>query len=147
MAGETRPERIDVPGPGRESVWDYPRPPRVEPCIRRARVVHAGEVVADSTRALRVLETAGPPTIYIPVADVKAEHLSQTGRATFCEWKGTATHFDLVVGAGIAREPAWAYLDPNPAYEQLGDHVAFYASRVDECYLDDERVIPQPGGY
>lgn len=128
-------------------MWDYPRPPRVETCSRRVRVLLGGEVVADSTRALRVLETSGPPTIYIPSGDVRGGALSQTPRATVCEWKGTAAYFDVEAGGALAPEAAWSYPAPSPGYEQLVGHVAFYPGRVEACFLDDERVRPQPGGY
>jgi uncharacterized protein (DUF427 family) len=102
----------------RESVWDYPRPPRVEPCDRRVRVELGGEAIAESNRGLRVLETAGPPTIYVPLEDVRDGALRPAKGTTVCEWKGTASYFD-----------------------------AIYAGRVDACYLDDERVTPQPGDF
>ncbi len=84
-----------VPGPGQESVWDYPRPPRVEPVPERVRVVAGGIVVADLTRALRVLETAGPPVYYVPPADVRTELLRPTGHTSVCEWKGLARYRQL----------------------------------------------------
>jgi uncharacterized protein (DUF427 family) len=131
----------------RESVWDYPRPPRVEPCRRRVRVIHNGTVVADSTRALRVLETSSPPTIYVPPGDVALDHLSETATTTSCEWKGLARHRDVVVDGRAAPDAAWTYSDPKPGYEELSGYIAFYASRVDECWMDEERVTPQPGSY
>lgn len=135
------------PGPQRESVWDYPRPPRVEPCARRVRVVVEGVVVADSTRALRVLETSSPPTIYVPADDVRGEHLRPTEGKTVCEFKGTASYHDIVVEDRVVDSAAWSYRRPNERYAELRDHVAFYAGRVDEAFLDDERVEPQPGEF
>lgn len=135
------------PGPQRESVWDYPRPPRVEPCARRVRVVVDGVAVADSTRALRVLETSSPPTIYVPPEDVLTEHMRPTEGKTVCEFKGTASYHDVVVGDRVVESAAWSYRRPNERYAELRDHVAFYAGRVDEAYLDDERVEPQPGEF
>lgn len=131
-----------------ESVWDYPRPPRVEPCRRRVRVEHGGTEVADSERGLRVLETASPPTIYVPAADVRTELLTRReDRSSFCEWKGAATYFDLVVDGLMAEAAAWTYLDPRPAYARLAGHYAFYAGRVDAAWLGDERVTPQGGSF
>jgi len=147
MAGEAPPPRRIEPGPGQESVWDYPRPPRIEPSRRRARVEFAGVVIADSVHALRCLETAGPPTIYIPIGDVDADRLSRGPRTTVCEWKGTASYFDIVVGERVAQEAAWWYADPRAGYEMLADHLSFYPGRVDGCWLDDEVVRPQPGRF
>ncbi len=141
-----RPQRIE-PGPGQESVWDYPRRPRVEPERRRARVVFNGEPIADSTRAVRVLETSSPPTIYVPRGDVRMEFLEPVDGTTFCEWKGRAHYFNLRVNGRLSPEAAWTYPSVNPSYAALADHIAFYASRVDEAYLGDERVTPQPGAF
>jgi uncharacterized protein (DUF427 family) len=127
-----------------ERVWDYPRPPALVPCERRVRVEHNGETVAESTAALRVLETSHPPTIYIPPGDVRMDLLTpSSGRTTVCEWKGRAHYYDLA----DVRAVAWAYADPRPAFTALRDHIAFYPSRVDACYLDDERVQAQAGDF
>jgi uncharacterized protein (DUF427 family) len=141
-----RPRRVE-PGPGQESVWDYPRPPRVEDTARRVRVVFAGAVVADTTRARRVLETAGAPVYYVPPGDVRRELLRPSGATTVCEWKGRARYFDVVVGDRTAVGAAWAYPEPAPGYEAIRDHVAFYPGRVDACFVDAERVRPQPGRF
>jgi uncharacterized protein (DUF427 family) len=131
-----------------ESVWDYPRPPRVEPCRRRVRVEYGGTEVADSERGLRVLETASPPTIYVPAADVRTDLLTRReDHSSFCEWKGAATYFDLVVDGLTAEAAAWTYLDPRPAYARLAGHYAFYPGRVDAAWLGDERVKPQGGSF
>ena len=132
----------------RESVWDYPRPPRVEPVGRRVRIEHAGEVVAESERALRVLETASPPTIYIPADDVRTDLLSEVAsKHSHCEWKGRAKYFDLEVGGEASEAVAWHYPEPRDAYANLRGHIAFYAGRVDAAYLGDERVRPQGGTF
>jgi uncharacterized protein (DUF427 family) len=132
-----------------ETVWQYPRPPRVEPSTRRVRVELGGLVVADSRAALRVLETSHPPGIYVPPADLAPGALRPAGaRPTWCEWKGQATYYDLVGGDGrVARSAAWAYHDPVPAYAELRDHVSFYPGRVDRCLLDDEEVEAQEGDF
>ena len=129
-----------------ESVWDYPRPPAVVACRRRVRVELNGRVVADSPHALRVLETASPPTIYLPPADVARELLRETPGHTVCEWKGRARYADVVVDGHRAARAAWWYPDPVPAYARLRDHVAFYPGRV-ACWLGDERVRPQEGDF
>src|SRR5918994_4661825 len=132
----------------KESVWDYPRPPRVEPLDRHVRVELGGETIAESDRALRVLETAGAPTIYVPREDVRTELLTDAeGEHTVCEWKGVADYFHAEAGGRRAERVAWHYPEPEEGYEQLAGHLAFYAGRIDEAYLDDERVTPQPGGY
>lgn len=141
-----RPERIP-PEPGQESVWDYPRPPRVEEATQRVRVVLGGVTVADSARALRVLETSHPPTYYIPMEDVRGEHLVPTRHRTVCEFKGVAHYYDVV--AADRREPgaAWHYPAPAPGYERLRGHVAFYPGRMDACYVGEERVRAQEGDF
>jgi uncharacterized protein (DUF427 family) len=140
--------RLAPNGLPEEAVWDYPRPPALEPCGRRARVVLGGEVIADSARALRVLETASPPTIYVPAADVATESLEPArAHQTFCEWKGAASHFHVRGGGSVAEHAAWAYREPRAPFSRLRGHFAFYPGRVDACYLDDERVTPQPGGF
>jgi uncharacterized protein (DUF427 family) len=127
-----------------ESVWDYPRPPRVEPCGSRVRVVAAGVTVADSERALRVLETSQAPAIYVPPDDVDASLLRPaTGRPTLCEWKGRAVYLDV----GGAPRAAWSYPVPRPGYEAIRDHLAFYPQRVEACYLGDERVAANGGDF
>jgi uncharacterized protein (DUF427 family) len=130
-----------------ESVWDYPRPPRVEPSTRRIRVVIGNVTVADTTRAFRVLETSHPPGYYIPPEDVLSEYLRPSRRRTYCEFKGQARYFDLVIGERVVRDAAWYYPDPAPGYEVLRDHLAFYPGRVDACFVDEEQVVAQEGDF
>ena len=127
-------------------MWDYPRPPRVEPSRRAVRVEFAGRVIAGSRRTLRVLETAGAPCYYVPPRDVRWEVLRPARGSTICEWKGSASYVDVVVGDQVAAAAAWTYRYPNPGYEAIADHVAFYPQQV-RCYLGDEAVRPQPGTY
>ena len=140
------PRRI-VPGPGRESVWDYPRPPRVEDSGKRVQVVCNGVTIADTTRAKRVLETSHPPVYYIPPEDIAMAHLTRTQRASFCEFKGRAGYYTVTVGARVAPDAAWFYPSPAPGYESLRDYVAFYPGRMDACLIDGERVQPQEGDF
>ena len=135
------------PGPGQESVWDYPRPPRVEPVPDRLRVVHGGVTVADTVRGWRVLETSHPPTYYLPVADVLAGALVPAAGQSWCEWKGQASYFDVVAGGRRAARAAWSYPRPTPAFAAIRDHVAFHAALVDSCWVGEERVVPQDGGF
>jgi len=130
-----------------ESVWDYPRPPRVEASARRVRIEFAGEVIADTTRAYRVLETSHPPVYYIPLEDVRAEFLRPSRRRTFCEFKGEARYYDLVAGGREVRDAAWYYARPAHGYEVIADHVAFYPGRGDAASVDGERVEAQPGDF
>jgi uncharacterized protein (DUF427 family) len=130
-----------------ESVWDYPRPPRVEASGRTVKVVFAGEVIAETTRAYRVLETSHPPVYYIPPEDVRREFLRPSRRRTYCEFKGEASYYDLVAGNLEVREAAWSYPEPTPPYDVVRDHVAFYPGKVDAAYLDDEQVVAQPGDF
>jgi uncharacterized protein (DUF427 family) len=140
------PHRI-TPGPGQESVWDYPRPPRLEDTSKHVQIVYNGIVVADSRRAKRVLETSHPPVYYLPPDDVKMEFLTRTDSATFCEWKGLAAYSTLRVGDRQAIDAAWFYPDPTPAFAALKDFIAFYPSKMDACYVDDEQVQAQPGDF
>ena len=130
-----------------ESVWDYPRPPRAEPSTRRIRVVLGGVTVADTTRAIRVLETSHPPAYYVPLEDVRREYLRPGRRQTYCEFKGQASYYDLVVGEREVRDAAWYYPDPSERFAALRDHVAFYPGRVDACFVDEEQVVPQAGDF
>ena len=137
----------DPVGPGQESVWDYPRPPRLEPVPLRLVVVLGGETIAETTRGFRVLETSHPPNYYFPIDDVLTGALEPTTGASFCEWKGRAHYFNARGGNRVETEAAWGYAQPSPAFAPLAGHVAFYASRMDACFVDDELVIPQPGGF
>lgn len=142
-----RPAAILDPGPGQESVWDYPRPPRVEPELREVRVVLGGTEIAASRSALRVLETSSPPTIYVPPGDVRRDLLDSTDERTLCEWKGLATYWSAEILARRFDDVAWSYEDPASPYEVLRGCFAFFPGRVDECWLGSERVRPQPGVY
>lgn len=135
------------PGPGQESVWDYPRPPRVEPVRDRIRAVVDGRLLADTVQAVRVLETAGAPVYYVPPTDVALDRLRENDRQTACEWKGSASYFDYVDDERVIPSIAWTYRQPRPGYEAIRDHLAFYASRLDEAWVGDERARPQPGGF
>lgn len=141
-----RPTRIE-PAPGQESVWDYPRPPRLERTPRHLRVVLGGEVVAETSRGWRVCETAGAPVYYFPPEDVDGHRLRPSSERSFCEWKGTAAYFDVAVGDEVRRAAAWTYPRPIEAFVAIRDHVAFYAASMDECTVDGEVVRPQPGGF
>lgn len=140
------PQRIE-PGPGQESVWDYPRPPRLEPATRRIRVVFNGETLADSQRAYRVLETSHPPVYYLPPEDVRQDLLRPTAQKSFCEFKGVATYWTVQVGDRTAEDAAWSYEAPSSDFAPIQGYLAFYPSRMDACYVDEELVQAQAGDF
>ncbi len=145
----TRPgpsERV-VPGPGQELVWDYPRPPRVDAVPERLRVIVDGEILAETMRGFRVLETAGAPVYYFPPEDVRFDRLETSPHTSFCEWKGTASYHHYEANGRVIHNVAWSYPDPNPGYEAIRDYLAFYAGRVDEAWVGEERATPQPGHF
>ncbi len=141
-----RPERI-APGPGQESVWDYPRPPRLEPVGQRIRVTFNGVAIADTRRAWRVLETSHPPVYYIPPEDLRRDLLVRTSRSSFCEWKGLARYVTVRVGERSAEAAGWTYPEPTAGFEPIRDHVAFYPAAMDRCTVDGEEARPQPGRF
>ena len=135
------------PEPGQESVWDYPRPPRVENVKERVRVLFNGETVADTVNAKRVLETSHPPVYYIPQEDVRMAGLMREARSTVCEFKGRAAYWGLQVeGKGVSNA-AWSYPDPAAGFESIKNHLAFYPSKMDACFVGDERVRAQEGDF
>lgn len=130
-----------------ESVWEYPRPPRLEPSPRLVRVSLGGTRIAQSARTYRVLETSHPPVFYIPRQDVLDGVLESVSRSSFCEWKGSASYFDVVVGERREAAAAWTYSSPSMPFAKIRDYIAFYPSRMDECSVDGEIVVAQPGDF
>ncbi len=130
-----------------ENVQDYPRPPDLQPAGTRLRAVFAELTVADSMDGLRVLETHHAPSYYIPPADVVMAALVPTSRETFCEWKGRAVYYDLIVNGRRSRNAAWSYPAPTARFAALRDHVAFYATSLDAAYVGEIKVQPQPGDF
>jgi uncharacterized protein (DUF427 family) len=136
------------PGPGEESVWDYPRPPRLEQSDKQVKVIFNGVVIAESQRPLRILETSHPPVYYVPPEDVQLDaYFKPTERATFCEWKGAASYYTIVVGKKSAANAAWYYAHPRHPYEALAGYVAFYPGKMDACFVNGEQVQPQEGDF
>ena len=135
------------PGPGQESVWDYPRPPRSEPTVRRIRIIFNGVTIADTRRAIRVLETSHPPVYYLPPEDVRMEYFTPANGSSLCEWKGRASYYDLTVGDRHEAAVAWTYPAPTLDFTPLANHLAVYPGKMDACYVDDERATPQPGTF
>jgi uncharacterized protein (DUF427 family) len=135
------------PGPGQESVWDYPRPPRLEDSDQRIRVVLNGVTLADTHRAKRVLETSHPPVYYIPPEDVQMTCLTRSQRTSFCEWKGRAGYYSIQVGDRHEPDAAWFYPQPTAAFAAIQNYIAFYPSRMDACFVGEEQVTAQPGDF
>lgn len=144
--GQARPSFAVEPGPGQESVWDYPRPPVIVADCRLVEVRLGSELLASSRRACRVLETASPPTFYLPRGDVAMDLLRRSPRRSFCEWKGEASYFDLVAAGQTVPAGAWSYEHPFPAFAKIAGYLSFYPSCVD-CLVDGERVRAQAGGF
>jgi len=141
-----KPQAIK-PGKGQESVWDYPRPPRLERFPKRLQVIFNGILVADSKRAWRVLETSHPPVYYIPPDNIKMSHLRPARGSSLCEWKGQASYYDVIVNEKAAQRAAWRYAQPAAAFSSIKDHIAFYAWAMDTCLVDGEVARPQPGNF
>jgi uncharacterized protein (DUF427 family) len=141
-----KPTRIK-PAAGQESVWDYPRPPRLERTERHIQVVFNNVVVADSWRSWRVLETSHPPVYYIPPEGIMMDYLILTEGGSWCEWKGQAAYYNIEIGNRTAERVAWAYPRPTAPFRAIRDHLAFYSWAMDECLVDGELVRPQPGKF
>ena len=139
-----RPEK---PGPGQESVWDYPRPPRLEPFEGSITIELGGQVIASTTRGWRVLETSHPPTYYLPREAFADGVLRDAPGSSWCEWKGQARYYDLVTEAKVAQKAAWTYPSPTPGFEPIAGALAVMAGQVDRCTVNGEAVAAQPGGF
>lgn len=132
---------------GQESVWTFPRPSIAQATARHLRIEHRGTVAAETRRGVRTIETSHPPTYYFPAEDVHAAVTRSDQTGSFCEWKGAAVYFDVTVAGETLREVAWSYPDPSPPFSSIAGHLAFYAAAFDGCFVDGERVVPQPGGF
>ncbi|MHA2504275.1 MAG: DUF427 domain-containing protein [Candidatus Kariarchaeaceae archaeon] len=141
-----KPKNVITPGPGQESVWDYPRPPALHPS-ERVRIVHNGILHAESDNALKLMETASPPTYYIPREDIQMSYFSENSRTSYCEWKGMANYVDLVLEDTVVPSVGWTYLTPKSMFASLKGYIAFYASKFDECWVGERRAKPQSGDF
>jgi len=141
-----KPTRLE-PGPGQESVWDYPRPPRLERIDKHIQIIFNGAIIADTRRAFRVLETSHPPVYYLPPEDVDQEYVRPVPGSSWCEWKGEAAYFTVRVGDKTVERVAWSYPHPTLAFKEMAGYLAFYAGPMDTCTVDGERVRPQPGNF
>ena len=143
--GQKRPDFAAVPEPGQESVWDYPRPPKLALDGRLVEVSYGDQAVASSSRTYRVLETASPPCFYIPPQDVNWKLLRSAPGSSVCEWKGVAKYWTLSANPKVG-VVGWSYPEPKPAFEQIRDCISFYPT-VLTCYVASERVRAQPGQF
>ena len=144
--GEKRPDFAQTPEKDEESVWDYPRPPAIVADHRSVEVRWMGKLIARTTQAVRVLETASPPTFYLPPVDVNDTFLREVSGTSFCEWKGSATYWNIEVNNQTIEKAAWSYNKPNPAFRSLKGYYSFYPGKID-CFVDEVRVKPQPGSF
>lgn len=136
-----------VPRTGQESVWDYPRPPKLEDSSKHIQVIFNGVTIADTRRAKRVLETSHPPVYYIPREDIQAEFVTPASHSSFCEFKGRAGYVTLAVGCKRTENAGWFYADPTLEFAGIKDYIAFYPSKMDACLVDGEAVTPQAGDF
>lgn len=132
---------------GQESVWAYPRPAIAEPTASHILIRHAGATVVETRAAVRTLETSHPPSYYVPPTDIPPGRVRRAGGGSFCEWKGQAIYWDVVIGDLILPRVAWSYPSPTAAFAGLRDHLAFYAGPFDHCSVDGEIVTPQAGEF
>ena len=144
-SGVARPPFAVSPGPGQESVWDYPRPPLLEPDARRVEVRVGDTSIAQTSNAVRILETASPPTFYLPRADVRVELIPADGTSR-CEWKGAAQYWNVALGGQVVERAAWSYPDPFEEFADLAGYVSFYPARF-ACTVGGAAVQPQPGRF
>ena len=144
--GAGRPPFAAEPAPGQVSVWDFPRPPRLEPDPREVTIHWGGVEVARTRRAVRLLETSHPPSFYLPWADVARDLFQPAEGGSFCEWKGPASYWSLDDGVRTLRACAWSYPRPLAGAEAIAQCVAFYPAALD-CRVDGDPVRPQPGGF
>ncbi len=139
--------RPDAPLDGQVSVWSFPRPAVAEACAARVTIEHRGQMVADTRASVRMLETSHPPSYYIPPSDIAPGLLRRAAGGSFCEWKGNAIYWDVVMGDLVLPKVGWSYPEPSRAFAALRDHVAFYAGPFDRCTVDGQVVVPQSGGF
>lgn len=143
-----RKPKPDPVEPGQESVWDYPRPPRLERTESRIVIELNGVTIVDTTEAYRVLETSHPPVYYLPPSAFPSGCLKVSRyRGSYCEFKGVADYLTVSVGERKEVGAAWSYPEPQPGFEPIAGYVAVYPDRMDRCTVDGELVHPQPGGY
>ena len=142
-----KPPKPIKPKKGQESVWDYPRPPKLELFKKLIEIYFNDTLIASTYRAYRVLETSHPPVYYIPDHDVENKYLVYSDKITFCEFKGKGAYYDIQVADRLAEEAAWFYDNPKIPFVPIRNHLAFYAEKMDDCFVDGIKVTPQPGEF
>ncbi len=142
-----KPKRPHPVGPGQESVWDYPRPPRLEKVSDRLRVMVDNVLIADTVQGFRVLETSHPPTYYFPQSDVDMQYVVPAAGSSICEWKGAAKYWDVLVGDRQIQRAAWSYPKPTQVFHDIADCLCFYPSKADSCWVGDEQATAQEGDF
>ncbi|WP_421765424.1 DUF427 domain-containing protein [Ekhidna sp.] len=135
------------PDPGQESVWDYPRPPAIEQYSKHIRIVFNETIILDTNHSFRILETSHPPSYYLPKSSFKKGVLIKTAKTSFCEFKGRAHYYNIVLDNQIVKDAAWGYDSPNHRYGAIKNHICVYAKLMEACFINHERVTPQPGGF
>ncbi len=143
------PDQIQrqVPLYNQESVWDYPRPPRLEVCHKHLRVIFNGIEIVNSHTSYRILETSHPPTYYISPDDLQLAYFHEVNQSSLCEWKGRASYYDITVHGKTAKQAAWFYKQPSAPYQEIANYVALYAHLMEACYVNDEKVQAQQGDF
>jgi uncharacterized protein (DUF427 family) len=131
----------------KESVWDYPRPPKLEKINNHLKVVYKGTVVAETKNGYRVLETSHPPVYYFPPEDVKMDFLFNSTKTSFCEWKGEAKYYNIEVSGKRAENSAWYYPNPAKEFQPIKKHIAIYPQQMEDCFVDGEKVTSQDGEF
>ena len=144
--GSERPDFAEEPGPDEESVWDYPRPPELSKDSRKVEIKWMDKTMALTKEAIRVLETASPPTFYLPKNDVNTDFFKIAAGSSYCEWKGKATYWNISVDGKTLEKAAWSYENPTPAIQHIAGYISVYPGKL-ECYVNNIRVKPQPGGF
>ena len=137
----------DPVGPGQESVWAFPRPSIAQPSAHYLLIEHRGQVVAETRRAIRTIETSHPPTYFIPSEDVQAVVTRSARAGSLCEWKGSAVYLDITIAGVVMREAAWSYPAPTAAFAAIAGHLAFYATPLRRLFCRRRTPRPQPGGF
>jgi len=135
------------PLPGQESVWDYPRPPAIQPFSGHIRIVFQGEIILDTNRSYRILETSHPPSYYFPIQDFKPNAIRKVAGSSYCEWKGMAEYYEIEANGIKAKKCAWGYANPYERFAAIKDHVSVYAHMMDACFVNDELVQAQAGDF
>ncbi len=132
---------------GEESVWDYPRPPKMEKATKHLKIFHGKHTIADTIRPFRILETSHPPVYYFPPENVSMQFLKENNYTTRCEWKGEAKYYDMEIDGKLIKNVAWTYPNINKRYKEMEDYIAFYPGKFAACYVNGEPVQAQQGDF